>query len=180
MPRISLREVFYLVAALAFAIVSLKYASPLWQALVGLSVMLAAVVALGAALFESGARRAFAIGFVVTVFCCALLIKFERSDKLPTTVFLSSLYSAMDTSSWVDSATGQEVPGFDAAKLNYAQQVVNKPTFQGRPMMFKSRLSDDNFFPIGHYWWALLFSFVGGRLAGYYYVRRTTRGPAGA
>jgi len=181
MPRISLRELFFLVAALAFAIVSLKYASPLWQGLVDLSAMLAAVVAISAALFDRGARRAFAIGFVITMFCYALLFKFAGSD-IPTTVFLSSLYSAMDSSVWVDEITGQEAPGFDESKLVYPSVggSISNPTFRGRAMTFRNRISGEHFMVIGHYWWALVFSCLGGRLASYYYARRTTGEPTGA
>jgi hypothetical protein len=74
MPRISLREIFLLIAAVALAIVSLISASALWQIIIGVAVVLLAMFALIIGLVDRGPRRVFPIGFAVGVLGYLLIV----------------------------------------------------------------------------------------------------------
>ena len=111
MFRVSLREMFLLVAAVALAIVSLNYATVLWQAIIGLMVMLLAMVALITSLVDRGARRAFWIGFAVAMLGYLLIVinahKFTlapteqnveldaHQGRLPTSLLLQHFYAGI-------------------------------------------------------------------------------------
>ena len=74
MFRVSLREMFVLVAATALAIVSLIYAAPIWQTIIGFVAILSAMVALIVGLVDHGRRRAFAVGFSVAMLGYLLIV----------------------------------------------------------------------------------------------------------
>lgn len=59
MFRVSRRDMFLLVAATALAIVSLIYASSVWQAIIGVAVVLSAVIALIVGLIDRGPDRSW-------------------------------------------------------------------------------------------------------------------------
>lgn len=68
-------------------------------------------------------RRAFAIGFLVPLLSYAGIHVLSNRDELdpyedlalPTTRCLQPLYQAVAKSTWVDFATGKELPGYDPA-----------------------------------------------------------------
>jgi hypothetical protein len=105
--RLSLREVFVLVALVALAIPSLKYASELWLALVAAVSIISLFVALIVAVVDRGLRQAFAIGFALIMAGYGLIVissptrEFDQWEgRLPTTQLLRYTYSAVDRSEW--------------------------------------------------------------------------------
>ena len=82
MFRVSLRHLFVLVTFIALAIVSLKYASPIWEATVLGLALIVFFVALIVALVDRGPRQAFAIGMAAVMFGYAGL-KFAETPPTP-------------------------------------------------------------------------------------------------
>jgi hypothetical protein len=107
--RLSLRELFIVVAFLATAIVSLRHASTVWQIVLGLLVLVVFIGALVGTIVDRGRRQAFAIGIVtaMAVYQAALIhagigkdfnMEFASgrgSARLPTTRLLRSLYTVV-------------------------------------------------------------------------------------
>jgi hypothetical protein len=168
MFRVSLRQLLTLVTALAFAIVSLRYATPWWQAVVGLVVLFSFFAAVLVAIFNRGSQQAFAIGFAIVVLCYGLMIVNGRKsfsatgnvltyDELhgvgymPTTVVLGELYDALHREGGLRNASPSA----------------------GSP-------SQSNFARTGHAWWALLLGYLGGSFAQRIDNRRRSRPSAAA
>jgi hypothetical protein len=142
MFRVSLREMFVLVAAVAVAIVSMIYAASLWKAIIGLAVVLSALIALIVGLVDSGPRRAFAIGFAIATLGYLLVVinapTFTRgpdsqlgsvgignqnaeldaySGRLPTSMLLGYLYAGIRRTYYFDAKTGQRIPEAESESL---------------------------------------------------------------
>jgi hypothetical protein len=160
MFQISLRQLLTFVTAIAFAIASLRSATPWWQGVVGLVLLLSFFAAVLAAIFERGPQQAFAIGFAVVVLGYALMIvngrtsmgvrgntliyeELEGAGYLPTTVVLGGLYDLLHREG------GSRV---------------------GRPLAGSPSQSD--FARTGHAWWALLLGYLGGSFAWHLDERR--------
>jgi hypothetical protein len=188
MFRASLREMFLLVAAIALAILSLLGASIFWQGAVGLIVMLASGAAIITGIMERGSRQAFAIGFGVAMFGYALIVwNGERyadgprknknmelvglDGQLPTSLLLHYLHLKIDRSGYIDANTGKDISEAELAKtpLDYS---TGTGLVAGRPVQYVQRPRQEVFSPIGHYWWGLLFGYIGGRFAENLYTRR--------
>lgn len=184
MFRISLRELFVLVACCALALVSLKYASETWVALVSALAMLAIFIAIVTALVDRGPRQAFAIGFAVIVITYGWTVlntplpyfgpnapptlEFDQwSGRLPTTRLLRYVHQAVDRSEWID-INGKVI-------ANYNPQ---SPAAVAPGVSIKEIPPREQFMPIGHMWWALLFGYIGGRFAQFIYRRRTSEPPS--
>jgi hypothetical protein len=172
-----------LVAAIALAIVSLKYASSGWMAVVGLLTMVAALAAVLAAIFDRAART-FAIGFSVAVLAYAILIltggtveesgistyrEFYMSQaRLPTSLLLRYVHKPFEHYTYVRWGTEEVLPDDVATKmLNDWQTNVGAATtgIGIPPVVSQQRPLAEYFMPIGHYWWALLLGYLGGCLA---------------
>src|SRR4051794_18844146 len=139
MFRISLREIFVLVAATALAIVSLIYASAMWHTIIGVAVVLSAVIALIMGLVDRGPRRAFPIGFSVASLGYLLVIinapTFTRGPfsppantninselsaydgSLPTSMLLGYLYAGIKRTRYFDMKTGEQIPASESEDL---------------------------------------------------------------
>jgi hypothetical protein len=201
MFRLSIREMLLLVAAIALAIVSLRTALPFWQGIVGLVVMLVAVFQLAAVIFDRGAGQAFAIGFMVVFIGYAALVWHGEKEQsgppvgatrnvelvisnnamLPTSVLLQWLFDFVERGVYVYDDNGKEVAHSDEANVIQAVSSVNTSmTLNGRSVTFQYFPPVDNFMRTGHYWWALLLGYIGGRFAQYIYERRTRKQPAPA
>jgi hypothetical protein len=171
MFRISLRQLLIVVAIVALAIVSLKYASPFWQGLIGLAAMLAVSAAIIAAIFERGPRQSFAIGFVIVILGYALLFIAGLRLQLPTSLLLSHLYLAISRSEWRNTTTGQIESEESAIRLQATPKIgvggLSFPAVESR-----SYPLPEYYYPTGHYWWTLILGYVGGFLAQLIYVRR--------
>jgi hypothetical protein len=187
MWRLSLRELLVLVALVALAIVSLKYASGAWQ--IGLT-SIVLIVFIGAAIVafvDRKSSQAFAIGMVLTMAIYAALIawgrlssndtnrEFSISGRLPTTRMLRLLHQGFARRYWVDPQTGGEVPGPDSNQR--APSVQRRRTSPAQtPATIAARRAEmpsaDSFFRVGHCWWSLLLGYVGGRFARFVYLRR--------
>src|SRR5688572_10366264 len=129
MLQISLRQLLILVAFIALAIVSLKYATNLWQALVGLVTMIATFAAILVGAFDRGPRQVFAIGFAVVLLAYSVLVAsgrkmddlhvqnvemFASIGRLPTTILLSYAHKFV-ARKVVLNAEGEPMPASDPA-----------------------------------------------------------------
>ncbi len=139
MFRLSLREMFLLVAAVALAIVSLIYASPLWLLIIGIAVVLSAMIALITGMVDRGPRRAFPIGFSVAVLGYLLVVihapAFTRGPfsppasnninseldvydgSLPTSMLLGYLYAGIKRTKYFDPKTGEQIPASERENI---------------------------------------------------------------
>jgi hypothetical protein len=164
--RLSLRELFLVVAFLAAAIVSLCYASTVWQIVLGLLVLVVFIGALVGAIVDRGRRQVFAIGMVaaMAVYQAALMhadmgrntntefISGRASVGLPTTRLLRSLYTVVV----------HPTPEFGEGNLS------------GTVVGTIDRPVGSAFMSVGHCWWALLWGFASGHFARFLYLRRTS------
>ena len=171
MLRISLRQLLLLIAAVALAIVSLKYASPAWQIFVGLALMVALILSLAIGLFDRGPRQAFAIANAV-VMIAYLLVLIEWvgvGQKLPTTQLLLNLYPSVVELRWY-----YEVGGAVSPQDQDLIQVGNRGFYEVRGAILEKREvpNSDVFITIGHCWWAFVLGLLGGHFARFVYVRR--------
>jgi len=176
--RISLRELFALVAVVALAILSLKYASDAWVAIIAGMAMLALFAAFIVAAVDRGERQAFAIGFALIMVSYGLIVlnmpdphdrnggtlEFDHwSGRLPTTRLLRYVHQAVDRSQWIDTTTGQIIANHDS----------HGPTTSGQSSVSLNEIPRrDQFMPIGHLWWGILLGYIGGCFAQFVYMRR--------
>jgi hypothetical protein len=191
--RMSLRGLFAFVTCLALMIVSLKYASQLWQAFVGFAL----IVAIGAAaivlIFDRGPRQVFAIGFCVAALGYGGLLATAHKTKdnygvlqgveyssgegkLPTTMFLYRVYRSVARGEYVEQDTGKTHPATTALMTDAA----GNQTISGKVVGFRPIPDSDDFMHVGHYWWVLLFGYVGGSFAQFVYDRRKREQSAAA
>jgi len=183
--RMSLRGLFAFVTCLALVIVSLKYASPLWQAAVGFALILAIGAAIIAVIVDRGPRQVFAIGFCVAAFGYGVLLlsapkikdiygiqrnrEFSSNQgELPTTVLLDQIYRKVQSGVWIEQETGKAHP----ATASPVTDSSGNQTIGGKPVGFMPIPSGEDFMHVGHYWWALLFGCLGGSFAQFVYERR--------
>jgi uncharacterized iron-regulated membrane protein len=160
MPRISLRHLFALVTLAALAVVSLKYASAAWAAILPAAAMIVFVAAVIVAIVGRGPGQAFAIGMVVVTAAYGVLRYLETTPNenrvvLPTTSALVALQNTSSDVRAVNPRTGN---------------VLGTPP---QPGSFTKRFPELHYFlPIGHAWFALLFGYLGGHFAQFVYSRR--------
>ncbi len=195
MFRISLRELFVVVAVRAVALVSLIYASDMWLTItLSVASLTLLVVAIVSAV-DRGPRQAFALGFVATMLTYGLFLFIEPqvadqgefdlwSGHLPTTKLLRYAHLVVQDVHCYDSSTGKELVGFDPANpsIPISDGFSSGGSFGGgfgnggapakpRAMQFVSP-AQDAFARIGHLWWALLLGYVGGRIGRFVYTPR--------
>lgn len=163
--RLSLRELFFVVAILATAIVSLSYASAVWQILLGLLVLVVFIGALVGAIVDRGRRQAFAIGMVaaIAVYQATLIhaglgktantefMSGRASSRLPTTSLLRRLFEVV-----VERTERLGQGAFAGTVVDTTESPIGSA-----------------FMSVGHCWWALLLGYAGGRFAQFLYLRRT-------
>lgn len=184
--RLSLRAMLVLVAFVALAVTSLEYASDAWVAIAGAVTMSVCFATFIIAFVDRGSRQAFAIGFsLVAISYWAVLIVGAQKvgsnsieldfsfGRLPTTVVLKNLYSAVRKTYWLDPNTRQVIPGYDPAdsKSRPAGGSVRGQYSPGPFMANEPRRED--FMVIGHFWWTLILGYAGGRFARFVYARHS-------
>lgn len=170
--RFSLRELLLLLAFVAVGCAALRYAGGLW--LLGLSsgVLLLFMGAAVLAAVDRGHRQAQAIGFALCVaiygvlfWSTSSLMNAEQNPeldpqtgRLPTSKALAPLFEAIVKRSYYDEMTGKETalpaPGFGGA---YIRETPDRGQFMAT----------------GHLLFALMFGYLGSRLALGAYTRRT-------
>jgi hypothetical protein len=186
--RLSLREMLALVALVALAIASLKYANDVWVAIVAAVVMIALFSALIVAVMDRGPRQAFAMGAALTMVAYGMVlstghrtregysrnIEFDQWEgRLPTTRLLRYVYKVVDNGYYFDQRTGKVIPNYDPNTPR-----PNDPGFIGGGFAFgpvASRMEippREKFMPVGHCWWALILGYAGGQFARFVYWRR--------
>jgi len=201
MFRVSTREMLVLVAAIAVAIVSMWYASSLWQAVVGLIVLAVTIMAVISAIFDLGPRQVFAIGMVVVMLGYSLLIlngkkyptgapqmpgpsangEFDSRAQVPTSQLLHWLRNKLDRSGYVDSVTGKTLAADDPEIPTIAPGSNGElQTSSGRQVYAVQLPPMEDFMFTGDFWWALLFGYLGGRYAQFVYTRRIKERPTAA
>jgi hypothetical protein len=188
MFQISLRHLFILVAAIALVIVSMHQASELYQGLVGMLAMLAMFAAVIIGITDRGPRQLFAISFAVVMLGYALLImngaKYASGQntvngeltgwngQLPTTVLLRVLHTVTARDEWIDTSDGKVLDSSEVASMQAAG---------GRPgVTWQKKPDRGTFVTTGHYWFALLFGYLGGHFARFVYGRRMIEQAANA
>jgi hypothetical protein len=184
--RLSLRELLLLVALVAMALASIRYASSTWRTAVYTITMAVFIWGAIVAIIDRGPRQAFAIGLVLTMMIYAVLVRngvrearTENRElhpdlgRLPTTWVSRYIYRPVTTVRWFD-----RTPGSRRAEL------VNYDPNNPPPGVLRAiRDTDidplpDLFMQIVHCWWALLLGYLGGRFAGLVYIRRVSETPA--
>lgn len=185
MFRISLRELLILIAIAAVCLVSLKHASHTWLSLVVSMSILMVFAAVIVAVAECGPRQKFALTFAILsagyYFVVVTTPGAEASGMtpgvsrepdggavlLPTSHLLHFVWSRTQVMEWVDPFTGKTLgkvaPGQPpppvSAGPGFAPNLISHPPYE-------------KFMRIGHFWWALLFGYLGGRFARSVYIRR--------
>lgn len=169
------------VALVALAIVSLRFASSVWQTIISSMTFVIFWAAAIAAIVDRGPRQLFAIGLVTSMGAYgALLFAFPRqgaanwryhtefnpdTGSLPTTQLLALIYRAVVDISWYDMTTGKTIAGYDPARQSAAPSAANITLTE-----WPSRYT---FMAIGHCWWAILLGIVGGWFAQWLHRRRS-------
>jgi hypothetical protein len=164
----------------ALAIVSLRFASDGWLALVAGVTMAAFFVSIILAAVDRGPRQAFAIGFALTLAGYGLIVlngatstansstKNHEMDpysgKLPTTLSLRYIRTAIVRVVYIDNNTREVVPDYDSAQMKAAGLPAT-----AFPREIPAR---ETFMPIGHCWWGLLLAYCSGHFARFVYGRR--------
>src|SRR3954471_2930755 len=178
MLRMSLRRMLIIVALIALAMGSLRYATDSLQTLVlGFTVVVVFAAAI-VAVVDRGAKQAFAIGFSLIVVGYGWLLmgreaEFDQySGRWPTTWLLKFLHDAMDRSEWIDTSTGSVIKNFD--EQHPSIPIFGQGGFVGAgPMASWHEVPPRGaFMPIGHCWSALLLGCIGGHFARYVYLKR--------
>lgn len=169
MFRLSLRELLMLVAIVAFATASLKYASELWLALVTGVTTFAFCAALIVAAVDRGLRQAFALGFALTMVAYgATLMTGDR-----TVGFGGNMHSKnIEFDPWEGRLPMTRLLRYIHIAVNENVQIQQTQPFVGPVTSIMERPPREIFMPIGHCWWALLLAYVGGRFAASIYGRR--------
>jgi hypothetical protein len=195
--RISLREFFALVAAVAVACAALKYANEYWLAVVSLVTLVAYVAATIVALVDRGPRQVAAVGFLATMSIYAALLYARRPEGaantlprshpefdpyngiLPTTRLMRPLFEAMSANWYVDLATGKSL---NESQLPSGATIVSysgggfAPGGVAAPTTGFTHVGEiparEHFMPIAHCFWALLFGYIAAKFARWVYARR--------
>ncbi len=182
---LSLRGLLLAVALAGLACVSLKFANDwFWIGLSGAAMLLfmaAAVVAF----VGRGAGQAFAIGFVLCmgIYCGALFASGPDpyAGALPTTKLLRPAFEAIVTFEYVvvgsmgiydptrRFATQAEAVAYQSANRG---TTVSMGFSGGGGVSGMETPTRESFMAVAHVWWAVLFGYLGGRLARLVYLRR--------
>lgn len=173
--RMSLRGLLLLIAMVAVAIASMKYASTTWRTCVYTITMAIFMWATVVAVIDRGPRQAFALGMVLLMVIYGMLfingphisegnLELDlQYGRLPTSRVVKYLFPPTETIEWRDARTGQTLPNYDPAK----------PPPGTRAFRRTSRTPDPpTLMAISHCWWALLLGYIGGRFARVLYLRR--------
>lgn len=167
-----------IVALIAFALASFRYANDSWAVLILGFTMVAVFAAAIIAIVDRGARQGFAIGFTLIAAVYGLLLilgatEFDQySGRWPTTRLLRPLHSAMDRSEWINTATGMVIQNFDPHNPTVPIVGGGGVIGAGGGAEWREIPPREAFMPIGHCWWALLLGFIGGHFARYVYLSR--------
>jgi hypothetical protein len=174
--RLSLRELLVLIAVTALAIVSLRYASAWWEALMFVVTLMLFVAMVIVALVGSGAVQAFAIGMTVAM-SAYIVAWYHRPPDDPRHLGMLTNHLLVRLQTMIHSATrdvryvdsnGREIVDFDPSRRGFGQPGAPR---QG---VYTQRLPQLRYFlPIGHCWWVLLLGYIGGRFARVVYLRRS-------
>jgi hypothetical protein len=196
MFRISLRELLLLTALAAVCLISLKFASAGWMTWVRTGAILILISAIVVAVGDRGPRQKFALAFAIVVAGYHFAIMAEPGTEtnsgspalqgaagpLPTSQLLESLYQAIAVTDWYDPFTGQVIGPYDPRQPNPPS--IGPPPggggfVAGIGPQLRTRPNQYPFMRIGHIWWALLFGYVGGRVAQLIDSRRREQVPRG-
>jgi predicted PurR-regulated permease PerM len=175
--RVSLRELLLLIAMVALAVASMKYASPAWRTCVYMIAMAIFMWAAVIAVIDRGPRQAFAIGMVILMVIYGVLVvngavgrsqggnreMNPASGRLPTTKLVEFLFPITESVQWFEQRTDRVLPNFDPAKPPPGFVAYRRTISSPEPA---------NLMAIAHCWWALLLGYFGGRFARVVYLRR--------
>jgi len=116
-------------------------------------------------LVDRGRRQAIASGFAACLAIYLALLMFTNSadrERWATQMLILRLHQAMVTRTWYDNRTGEEL-AYDSRwpVIGYPDHVKANPS------------PKENYFrAVGHWLWALVIGYLGGRFAAWIYDRR--------
>lgn len=103
---------------------------------------------------------------------------------LPTSIALRHLYGGISRTTYFDAKTNQQIPNSESGNLfvvgrssfgvgggAFGGLPINAPPGQ-RAAWSNVEPPGASFMVVGHFWWALLFGYVGGHFARFVYFRR--------
>jgi hypothetical protein len=196
--RISLRELLLLLAFSAIACTSLINASVGWAiAIFGGTLLIGLALAIGG-LAERGARQAAALGAAFAMVAYGAIWILQPKSEITTTfnahsqsskeVLVDSGYLPTSKAiyilwDWVNGTyliegNGRVVQRVSPKYSTYAYNVPPSQTpshWKGDPLISKGLPVPEDFLAIGHCLWALVFAYLGGKLAVWIYQRRVAR-----
>ncbi|MGI9456819.1 MAG: hypothetical protein ACR2NU_09665 [Aeoliella sp.] len=204
LPRVSLREFLGIVTFVAVACAAMRYASPLWDSILSIVVILIGTATTIIACVERGKQQAFTIGFAACLIGYSVAWSLEeppkmvyepisgnenyiRTGKSPLTKFLSEGWMALRAPYYVTTKTNQAMERYDGpitdvalvrmgrANIPPPKNLSNWPKSAGTVYHLTIRPRLDTFTAIGHALFALLFGYLGGKFAVFVYHRRLSR-----
>lgn len=171
--RISLRTLFAIVTAVAFACAALRFAEKFWWSVsAGLSLFAFTGIAI-VAVVGRGERRIFCIGFVISVGIYAAVLYFGAAHgeflntvggRLPTSYPLQLMHQSISEHAPIDPQPDEVLRG---------RRSPDASTRFGKKQNLAVRNLPDQawFMHIGHLLWAMLIGCCGGIFARYVYDR---------
>ncbi len=177
----TLRELFVLVTILAVCCAALMFAG-VWAA-VFFGIAQVALVGMAIIAFvDRGSRQAYAIGFTLSaiIYAATVLVAHAGSGGeldpysgfLPTTKLLAPAFTLVAQRTWIDLATGKEVPNYIPPKASAGGGMGGG---MGTSVGLRESLDRRAFMTVGHVLWALVFGYVGGCFGRWTYARRPTK-----
>jgi hypothetical protein len=177
--HMALRQLFVLVAFIAVCCAALKFAG-IWASILFAVALLWVVGMTIVAFVDRGARQAYAIGFTLAALIYAATVLATHaasggveldpySGSLPTTKLLRPVYTLIVQQTWIDMATGKEVPNYDPSKGASGGGMGGGVGLSEFPLRRA-------FMTVGHIIWTTLFGCVGGLFGRLTYARREKNG----
>jgi len=196
MLRFTIRELSLVTAFLGVGCAALKYASDTWITILSAGLLALFMAATIAAVLDRGQWQARAAGFAICVAIYGALLWSARTNAgndsreldpytggLPTTKLLKPLFEVMVKRTWIELATGKEVPDYDPTKASGMGG-----GFGGEGGGFggegggggfgggvggRESPPRAKFMALGHLLWAALLGYLGSRFAYAIYLRRS-------
>lgn len=166
MLRVTLRELLLLTAFIGGGLAALKYAGATTFLVLANGVHLCLMVAAVFALVDRGRRQAIASGFAacLAIYLALLMVSYPQQGRytMITGKLLGTLYEAMAVRTYFDRQTGMEIPYDPQWRISGYPNNLQRDSLP----------DGGHFAAVGHYLWALLFGYLGSRLAAWIYARR--------
>jgi len=183
--RFSIRGLLFAVAFVSIACAALKYAGPVWWAVLSTIALLALMGSAIVAAVGKGEQRAKGLGLIIcsTIYGAILFFSpgnelHSRNGYLPTTIMLRPLVQWAATNVYVDLKTGLKLPDYSRPQGTTLVSVEptyvpsNQRRFPVAAVGVYSPVETKDVLRIGHVLWALLLGMLGAQFAGFVYRRK--------